>query len=79
METDEAQPMPFVSECCQGERCHCGEPAAHKVEEILFDDEPIQSRQPLSAYICHAHFLEIMGNVADEGITSGQKKTKGAA
>lgn len=57
--------MPFVSECCQGERCHCGEPAEHKVEETIFDDDPIQSRHPLTAYICHKHFREIMGPFAD--------------
>jgi hypothetical protein len=57
--------MPFVSECCQGERCHCGEPAEHKVEETIFHDDPIQSRHPLTAYICHKHFREIMGSFAD--------------
>lgn len=57
--------MPFVSACCQGERCHCGEPAEHKVEETIFHDDPIQSRHPLTAYICHKHFREIMGPFAD--------------
>jgi hypothetical protein len=59
------QVKPFVSECCEGERCYCGAPAEHKVEEVIFDDDPIQPRHPLTSYICHAHFREIMGRMAD--------------
>lgn len=55
----------FISACCEGERCRCGEPAAHKIEEVIFDDDPMQGRHPLTAYICHAHFVEIMGPMAD--------------
>lgn len=55
----------FVSACCEGERCHCGEPAQHKVEETIFFDEPMPNRHPLTAYICHKHFCEIMGPFAD--------------
>lgn len=55
----------FVSMCCEGERCHCGEPAEHKVEETVFNDDPMPNRHPLTAYICHKHFAEIMGPMAD--------------
>lgn len=64
-----------VSVCCQGERCSCGKPAEHKVEETMFDDDPtawiemevngairrIPARHPLTAYVCHEHFVLIMG------------------
>ena len=57
--------MPFVSACCEGERCYCGQPAQHKVEEAMFFDEPVPNRHSLTAYICHRHFREIMGPYAD--------------
>lgn len=57
----------FVSACCQGERCRaCGNPAEHKVEETIFSDDPVPNRHPLTAYICHRHFREIMGAFADD-------------
>lgn len=65
----------FVSVCCEGERCHCGAPAEHKVEETIFSDDPtgtmkmgghtFPARHPLTSYICHKHFREIMGPMAD--------------
>jgi len=57
----------FVSACCEGEHCYCGKPAEHKVEEVIFDDDPIQSRHPFTTYICHRHFVQIMGPAADDG------------
>lgn len=54
----------FVSASCEGERCSCGEPAQHKVEEAIFWDDPVQGRHPLTAYVCHRHFVEIMGPAA---------------
>lgn len=56
---------PFVSACCEGERCHCGAPAEHKVEETIFFDDPTQNRHPFTAYICHDHFRQIMGAAVD--------------
>lgn len=56
---------PFVSGCCEGERCYCGAPAEHKVEETIFHDDPFQFRHPLTTYICHTHFREMMGPAAD--------------
>lgn len=56
---------PFVSICCEGERCFCGAQAEHKVEETIFDDDPHPIRHGLTRYICHAHFREIMGPAAD--------------
>lgn len=56
---------PFVSACCEGERCYCGASAEHKVEEVIFHDDPLPHRHPLTRYICHAHFREIMGPWAD--------------
>lgn len=58
----------FVSACCEGERCHCGKPAEHKVEETIFYDDPRLIRHPLTSYICHAHFCEIMGPAAERKI-----------
>lgn len=55
----------FISACCGGEVCPCGAPAEHKVEEVLFSDDPAQYRHPLTRYICHEHFLFIMGSAAE--------------
>jgi len=66
------------SECCIGERCFCGAPADHKVEETVFSDDwsmrdngpngsmprQMRGRHPLTAYICHRHFAQIMGPAA---------------
>lgn len=60
--------MPFVSACCEGERCRiCGNPAEHKVEETIFHDDPMPVRHPLTAYICHVHFVTLMGPAANAG------------
>lgn len=55
----------FVSDCCRGERCWCRQPAAHKVEEVAFEDHP-RAWHPLSTYVCHAHFVEMMGPAAKD-------------
>lgn len=55
----------FVSKFCKGELCFCGEPAEHKIEELQPDD-PLPFKHPLSSYICHAHFRQIMGPAAGE-------------
>lgn len=59
----------FISKSCIGEKCTiCGKSAEHKVEEIIFDDEPYPEyhgikigRHPLTSYVCHEHFVMIMG------------------
>lgn len=55
----------FVSGSCGGERCWCGRPAEHKVEETIFHDDPVPARHPLMSYICHEHFVQLMGAFAD--------------
>lgn len=52
-----------------GERCgmcwrdeHKLAEASHKVQEIIFDDDPNRNRKPLSQYVCEKHFNRIMGN-----------------
>ena len=58
----------FISGSCQGEVCHfenCGDAASHKIEETIFHDDPIQLRHPLTSYICHKHFRDLMGPAAD--------------
>lgn len=51
----------IVSKSCEGERCWCGAPAAKKVgEEIPFDD-PAPARHNLTAYVCGAHYAQMMG------------------
>lgn len=67
----EGQFRHFVSVCCGGERCFCGKPAEHKVEEVIFDDDPIPVRHPYTSYICHAHFVQVMGPAGDRIDTSG--------
>lgn len=61
----------FRSACCEGEQCFCGAPADHKVEEAIFHDDPtgwmdfaghrVAARHPRTAYICAAHFMQVMG------------------
>jgi hypothetical protein len=50
----------FVSRCCVGEKCYCGAPAQHKVEETIFHDDPLPMRHPRTGYLCHSHFMDIM-------------------
>lgn len=56
---------PFVSKCCEGERCWCGESAEHKVKETVFSDDPLPHKHTLTAYLCHWHFREMMGPAAN--------------
>jgi len=57
---------PFISACCGGEICQCGKFAEHKVEEVIFDDDPNQNRHPFTAYICHDCFAKLMGPAAEK-------------
>jgi hypothetical protein len=59
------EPLHPVSECCTGRKCDiCHRPAAHKVEEVIFDDDPDIHRHPLTTYLCCPHFVAVMGNAA---------------
>jgi hypothetical protein len=57
--------VPFVSVACAGEKCYCGQPAEHKIEETIFADDPMPHRHELTTYLCHEHFRTIMGPAAD--------------
>lgn len=46
---------------CVGEFCYCGNMAFHKIEEVIFHDDPCQNRHPFTAYLCDDCFKEIMG------------------
>ncbi len=59
--------MTFVSKCCDGEKCPCGQPAEHKIEETIFHDDPLPNRHPLTAYVCHDCFSSLMGPAAERG------------
>lgn len=63
-----AASTPWRSLCCEGERCHCGQPAAAKVEEAIFPDDPAAVRHPLTAYLCARHFREAMGEAGVERV-----------
>lgn len=47
------------SRYCHGETCRCGADAFHKVEEVVFDDDPYPYRHPLTAYVCPACFSSL--------------------
>jgi hypothetical protein len=61
---------------CKGENCNMCRvnPASHKVEEVIFDDDPnprswqdfggqkILARHPSTAYVCRECFHKIMGH-----------------
>lgn len=50
----------FISACCAGEPCFCGAPSVRKVEEAILFDDPNRGRHPFTAYVCAAHFAQIM-------------------
>ena len=57
----------FVSICCDGETCRCGQPASHKVSESIPFDDPVKAgqfltRHPFTAYVCCSCFRDIMGD-----------------
>lgn len=62
--------MHHVLESSFGEKCKCGNPASHKVEEVLdFGSMPLIEgdivsaiRHPLTVYLCCQCFSNLMGN-----------------
>lgn len=40
----------------------CDDPARHKVEEVVEDEE---QRHPFSAHLCCFHFTELMGEASE--------------
>ncbi len=66
IEEDEQKWHRWISQSCQGETCNmCGAPAAAKVGEEIFEDDPFQMRHNLTAYVCADHFRQIMGPAAE--------------
>jgi len=52
----------FIPLSAGGEACRiCGNPAHRKVEEHVFDDDPMPVRHPFTAYLCLYHFNKVMG------------------
>jgi len=67
-----------LSKACVGETCWCGAPAVKKVgEEIMFDD-PTPARHNLTAYVCAAHYAQMMGAAGAEqvGFTRQQAEAR---
>lgn len=55
----------YISEYTKGEKCRiCKKPASHKLEEVIFDDDPNIARHSYRAYVCCIHFILIMGPAA---------------
>jgi hypothetical protein len=61
------------SKYCEGERCGmCWRQenrlvsATHKIEEVIFDDDPNPNRHPFSQYVCDKHFNSIFGNISND-------------
>jgi hypothetical protein len=59
-----------ISKFTKGETCHyrdgagldaCGRAASHKIEEVIFDDDPFKARHPATNYLCCGHFARVMG------------------
>lgn len=77
-QNQEPEPPYYIPASCKGEHCYCGQPAEHKIEEVIFSDDPsnvpiiigdhmmpsVAMRHPLTRYVCHQHFVEIMGPLA---------------
>jgi hypothetical protein len=69
----------FRSACCAGELCSiCRNPAYAKVEETIFDDDPIGIRHPLTAYVCREHFRQIMGGRGVDLLEAARRQTSGS-
>jgi hypothetical protein len=51
----------FISGACDGESCRCGKPVRHKIEETILFDDPMPGRHPLTTYVCHECFTQLMG------------------
>lgn len=58
-----------ISKYCEGEKCRCGAPAAHKIEETIFDDDPRTYVHPLTQYVCEEHFNKTLRPYRYHGIT----------
>jgi hypothetical protein len=43
------------------EKCFCGNPARHKIEEYVYWHDPMPKVAPPVAYLCRAHFGMVMG------------------
>ena len=56
---EETKDYKTTSDCCNGEKCYCGLPAKHKIEEVIFDD--MQPRHPYNNYVCDEHFMKALG------------------
>jgi hypothetical protein len=54
----------FLSGMLNGEICHCGDPAAHVLEQMIPIDDPKPNRRPLRTFLCDNHFRKIMGPAA---------------
>ena len=64
VDVEPTKPKHFVSASCNGERCRiCKLPATHKLGEEIPRDDPMPARHNLTAYVCCAHFIEIVGFV----------------
>ena len=54
--------MNNLNKSCYGEVCSCGFglPAVKKIEEVIFEDDPLPSRHPYTQYVCQNCFEDIM-------------------
>lgn len=69
-------PVYRVPATCVGERCSvCGWQAVTKVEEVVFADDPLPERHPLTTYLCALHFRVIMGPAAARSLTQIESTT----
>lgn len=58
-----------LSHTVKGERCTmCNQPAAKKVEEVIFDDDPVPVRHPWTSYLCLLCFGRVMGPCVQQQI-----------
>jgi len=66
-----------VSRCCKGEKCRiCGALATHKIEEVIFDDDPFPMRHNWVAYVCCEDFAVIFGEWAHGCVVQGKEMKK---
>lgn len=65
-----------VSKYCKVEKCPCGSPAVHKIEETIFDDLP-GPRHPYVQYVCQICFDRTLRPYLKPGrtVTTGVSKS----
>ena len=59
--------------------CGCGGPAKHEVAEVISTEVSRAARAPLSAFLCHDHFCQLMAHAMYEALADGGDRSHQSA